>query len=110
MEIKEFLALIAKEAGNVETKDTESVLCIGRSVEKDGASLCLVQGRGKDLLTLLTMTCFENSDLRALVSGVAQILNEAQKRGVKTLADLADEKKNEAASDESEEKSESSEE
>ena len=110
MEMKEFLALIGKEARNVETKDTESVLCIGRSAEKDGGSLCLVQGRGKDLLTLLTITCFENSHLRALVQGVAQILNETQKRGVKSLYDLAEEYKKEAASDESEEKSESSEE
>lgn len=110
MEMKEFLALIAKEAGNVETKDTESVLCIGRSAEKDGGRLCFVHGRGKDLLTLLTISCFEDSHLRTLVLGVAQILNEAQKRGVKTLADLAEENKNEAASDESEDKSESSEE
>ena len=110
MEMKEFLALIGQNAGNVETKDTESVLCIGRSAEKDGGTLCIVQGRGKDLLTLLTITCFENSHLRTLVQGVAQILNEIQKRGVKTLADLAEDFKNEAASDESEEKSESSEE
>lgn len=110
MEMKEFLALIAQEAHNVETKGTESVLCIGRSAEEDGGTLCLVQGRGKDLLTLLTMTCFENSHLRTLVLGVAQILNETQKRGVKTLADLAEDFKNEAASDETEEKSESSEE
>ena len=85
-------------------------MCIGRSAEKDGGSLCLVQGRGKDLLTLLTITCFENSHLRALVLGVAHILNDTQKRGVKTLADLAEEYKNEAVSDESEEKSDSSEE
>ena len=110
MEMKEFLALIAKEAGNVEVKETESVLCIGRSAEKDGGSLCFVHGSGKDLLTLLTISCFDNSHLRALVSGVAQILNDTQKRGIKTLADLAEDFKNEAASDESEEKSESSEE
>ena len=110
MEMKEFLDLIAKEVHNVETKDTESVLCIGRSAEKDGGTLCFVQGRGNDLITLLTISCFENSHLRALVQGVAQILNETQKRGVKTLADLAEDFKNEEASDESEEKSESSEE
>lgn len=90
MEMKEFLGLIAKEAGNVEVKDTESVLCIGRSAEKDGRRLCFVHGSGKDLLTLLTMMCFENSHLRAIVSGVAQILNDTQKRGIKTLADSAE--------------------
>ena len=110
MEMKEFLALIAKEAGNVEVKETESVLCIGRSAEKDGGRLCFVHGSGNDLSILLTISCFDNSHLRALVSGVAQILNETQKRGIKTLADLAEYFKNEAASDESEEKSESSEE
>ena len=110
MEMKEFLALIAKEAGNVEVKETESVLCIGRSAEKDGGRLCFVHGTGKDLLILLTMMCFENSHLRELVSGVAQILNETQKKGIKNLEDLFEKYKNEAASDESEEKSESSEE
>lgn len=110
MEMKEFLALIAKEAGNVEVKDTESVLCIGRSAEKYGGRLCFVHGSGKDLLTLLTMTCFENSHLRAIVSGVAQILNETKERGIKNLEDLFEEYKKEEASDESEEKSESSEE
>lgn len=110
MEMKEFLAFIAKEAGNVETKDTESVLCIGRSAEKDGGRLCFVHGSGKDLITLLAMTCFENIHLRTIVSGVAQILNETKERGINSLADLAEEYKKEAASDESEEKSESSEE
>ena len=110
MEMKEFLALIAKEAGNVEVKETESVLCIGRSAEKDGGRLCFVHGSGKDLFILLTMMCFKNSHLRVLVSGVAQILNETQKRGVKNLEDLFEKYKNEEASDESEEKSESSEE
>ena len=62
------------------------------------------------MLTLLTMMCFENIHLRDLVSGVAQILNETQKKGVKNLEDLFEKYKNEEAPDESEEKSESSEE
>ena len=56
------------------------------------------------------MMCFENSHLRELVSGVAQILNETQKKGIKNLEDLFEKYKNEEPSDESEEKSESSEE
>lgn len=110
MEMKEFLALIAKEAGNVEVKETESVLCIGRSAEKDGGRLCFVHGSGNDLSILLTISCFDNSHLRVLVQSVAQILNEAKEKGIKNLEDLFEKYKNEEASDESEEKSESSEE
>ena len=106
MEMKEFLELVSKNAGNVETKETESVLCIGRSAGKEGESVCFVQGRGKDLLTMLTIMCFENSHLKTLVQGVAMILNGAKEKGLNSLDDLAKEYEKKEVSDESEDKSE----
>lgn len=106
MEMKEFLELVSKNAGNVETKETESVLCIGRSASEEGGSLCFVKGSGKDLLTMLTIMCLENSHLKTLVQAVAMILNGAKEEGLNSLDDLAKKYKKEKVSDESEEKSE----